>query len=242
MIGLTTAGGRLVAVGRIDDGAGGTVAAAWRSDDGQTWAAVAVDGAASARMNDVLARPGGALLAVGQSTASDGDGDGAAWTSTDGTSWQRATLTGADGLGTQTLDRVVTLAGGGLLTVGQEPEGAGTVARFRTSPDGAGWTDADAALPADTEVTGLARLADGRLVATGSISAGGRRPARLWLADAAGKRWEPEDAVLTSGSADGITITGLTVPDPAAGGTAQAVGSASGPLPATWTVTVDQPR
>ncbi|OHV25719.1 heat-shock protein Hsp70 [Parafrankia soli] len=239
MSGLASTGGRLVAVGWVGSG-DTTSAAVWVSDDGQAWRAGSVGGAASSSMRDVVARAGG-LLAVGQDDGSDPEGDGAVWTSADGSDWQRVDISGADGLGTQTLHRVVSLAGGGLLATGQEPEGAGTVARVRQSADGSSWTGVETDLPLDAEVAGLAILPDGRLVGAGSVPHAGGRQQQIWVADATGRSWAPQDALTATGqSGTGIDIAGVAV-----AGTLVAAGSidgTDGPAAASWSVTLDQPR
>jgi hypothetical protein len=241
MSGLASVGGRLVAVGWVGP-ADATSAAVWISDDGRAWRAGSVAGAATSSMRDVVAGAGGLLVAVGRDDGSDGEGDGAVWTSADGTAWHRIGTSGADGLGTQTLDRVVSLAGGGLLAVGQEPEGAGTAAHVRRSADGSSWDDVRTDLPLDAEVSGLARRSDGRLVAVGSVSHAGRRQPRVWVADAAGRSWEPQEAVGVAGqpATPGVDLRGVAVAE-----TTVAVGSvpgSTGPAAAAWSVTVDQPR
>jgi hypothetical protein len=126
MNGVVATGGGLVAVGWVGTGrAGGTPGparpAAWVSADGRSWQVVQVDlGGRSgpAEMHDVAVVSGG-LVAVGQDRSLEEAGDGAVWTSTDGRSWTRLNVSGVDGLGGQTLDRVVTLADDWLLTVGQ---------------------------------------------------------------------------------------------------------------------------
>jgi hypothetical protein len=246
MSGLVAVGERLVAVGWVGSG-DTTEAAAWVSDDGKVWRAGSVDDAGASSMHDVIARPRG-LLAVGVDTSADREGDGAVWASPDGTAWRRVDITGVDGLGAQTLDRVVS-SGGNLLAVGQEPEGAGTVARVRQSVDGSGWAEVDTDLPAGSEVSGLTRLPDARLAAAGSVSIAGRRQPRVWLVDAAGRTWEPQALADAGRAGRRVDILGVA----AAGGSAAdglvAVGSlgdgidgGDGPAPASWSLTVNQPR
>lgn len=239
--GLTLVDGRLlVAVGWVGSGTD-SVAAAWTSTDGQRWQGGSVDGAPATTMRDVVVRPGGGLLAVGQDFARDGEGDGAVWTSADGLSWQRVTISGADGLGTQSMERVVTLADCGLLAVGQELSGAGTTARARRSADGVAWTAADTDLPDDAEITGLAQAGDGRLVATGSVTSGGSREPVLWVVDGDASGWEPE-AVVGLDPGTRVRLLGVA-PAGAVGGEVTVIGSVSadqGLVPASWSAALDQ--
>lgn len=229
--GLAVAGNRLVAVGWATTGSG-QAATAWTSTDGQQWQATTVDHATAAAMHDVIALPDGGLLAVGQDFDADGEGDGAVWASDDGATWRRVTVSGIDGLGTQALDRVAALADGDLLAVGQEPSGAGTTAHVRRSTDGITWATLDTDLPADAEVTGLARLPDDRLLATGSLLAGGGREPMIWVVAPTATHWEAE-------APRGIPATGALLGASPGSGVA---GTVPGPAPAVWTVSVDQAR
>ncbi|EIV92984.1 hypothetical protein [Frankia sp. QA3] len=271
--GLVSDRGRLVAVGRAtttgtdatDTHATGThatgthatdIAVAWTSAEGRNWRLASVDRATAAAMQDVTMHAG-RLLAVGRDDGADSEGDGAVWTSEDGGSWRRVAVTGVDGLGTQALDRVVDLAGSGLLAVGQEPQGGGTIARVRRSTDGTSWSDVDTDLTADAEVSGFTRGPDGRPVAVGAVPASGGSQPRIWLVDAAGGRWTAEDAITGTpgsggtggdaggppgaGDARGVDLVGVS----ASGAALTAVGSvpgAPGPLPAAWTIRPGQAR
>ncbi len=196
-------------------------------------------------MSDVVAVPGG-LLAVGVDRGTDHDGDVAVWRSADGQTWRRETVTGAGGLGTQTLDRVVALPGGTLLAVGQEPEGAGTSAHFRRSADGRSWQDAPTDLPPDAVVTVLALTSNGRLLAGGSIldTPGRRRPV-IWLCDEQMRTCQRQDVIPPQQTPPAATpsiriytssVTGATI-------TAAGTSDASGDSRATvWTLVLDQPR
>ncbi|WP_322778882.1 Hsp70 family protein [Frankia sp. Cas4] len=249
MTGVASIGGRLVAVGwTAPPGAGPSqaVPTAWLSPDGRTWQAVGGDLSGSpGQMSDVVAVPGG-LLAVGVDRGTDRDGDVAVWRSTDGQTWRRETVTGAGGLGTQTLDRVVALPGGALLAVGQEPEGAGTSAHFRRSADGRGWQDVPTDLPPDAVVTVLALTSNGRLLAGGSIldTPGKRRPV-IWLCDEQLRGCQQQDIIPAEQTPPTATpsirmytssVTGATI-------TAAGTSDASGDSRATvWTLVLDQPR
>ncbi len=233
--GVVALGTRLVAVGVVSVG-DITRAAAWTSDDGRTWRAASVARAEGASMHDVSTGPAG-LLAVGQDGGSDG-GDGAVWSSSDGTTWTRVAVSGASGLGAQSLDRLVPPAAGTVLAVGQEPQGSGTIARFRRSADGVRWSEVETDLPVDAELTGLTRLPDGRLIGVGSVPVAGRRQPRGWVGDADGRRWEPQEALPTGVGIDLLGV-GTFGDHPVAVGS---VAGAAGPAVASWTVAIGQTR
>jgi hypothetical protein len=245
MSGVVGVGGRLVGVGWVSlDGSGEQYASptAWTSQDGREWRSAEVDGAGDGpqRMQDVVVAAGG-LLAVGDSRVGDTAGDGAVWRSVDGLAWHRVAASGLGGFGVQSSDRVVRLADGSVLSVGQEPRGAGTFAHARRSGNADTWSDATTDLPVDAVVSGLTKLPDGGLLAVGSVPTGkGLRENRVWTGDAGGRHWVPE-RVATGRSTPDVEILGTS----ATGNGIVAVGVVTyggSTRPAVWTLEVEQPR
>jgi hypothetical protein len=90
-------------------------------------------------------------------------------------------------------------------------------------------------------VSGLTKLADGRLLAVGSVPAEeGLRESRVWIGDAEGRRWVAEQVVTgrdtpdveilgTSTTGDGIVAVGVVTDGESA-------------RPAVWALGVEQPR
>lgn len=213
-------------------------AAVWTFTDGDRWT---LSGAGDlgtgapglGELLDVVARPGGGFLASGVDRAADpASGDGSVLTSVDGRDWQAVPATGLDGLGPTTLRRLLA-TDQGFTAVGARRQGGATQPAVWTSPDGVGWTEVatlDTLGLGGAEATGLTRLPDGRLLATGSATAlSGETVPALWVG-AGADGLAPYSTDVADGALSGVA---------ASDGRVTAVGSMTGEsdrAAAAWTV------
>jgi len=214
--GVASIGGRVVAVGDADGGAGRS-AAVWVSEDGgQTWSpapdvesvfgGLAVEATGTlgggALPVDVTATPAG-FVAVGID-GSGGDWDAAVWTSPDGLTWSRVLHDEAafGGPGAQAMTAVET-GGPGLVAVGYEsltPDESEPPMAADADRDGAVWVSVDGSIWArvphdeavfggegDQVITGVASGPVG-IVAVGRAADGDQASAAVWVS-ADGSTW-----------------------------------------------------
>ncbi|WP_051102301.1 serine/threonine-protein kinase [Parafrankia elaeagni] len=215
------------------------VAAVWTSPDGERWQPVRGTWSAPAagpvgELGEVVITGDGALLAVGHGTGPRETER--FWRSTDGgAAWEQLPVSGLDGPSEQHVARIVGLPGGRLLGAGTEPEAGRSITRLRWSGDGTDWRRATSELPRGALVHGLARLADGRVLAVGSISVDVDGPIPLVsVSDTGTTRWEGYRAEVDGDLSGTVTLFGTVD----AGNEVLAAGGVSGDEPETWKAAV----
>ena len=186
ILGATTLGEQLVAVGSSTSESDDLDAAIWVRSGG-TWTEVA-DGSLGGPGDQQIAAivaGGPGLVAVGSDT-SGGDLDAAVWTSADGLSWARVPSTSAfGGTGDQTMTTVtwtgaILAAGGASATDEGDPDGA-----IWLSADGSHWERAPVRAlegPGSHRISSLVPIESDRLLAAGSQVLAKDAQAAVWIA------------------------------------------------------------
>lgn len=194
----------------------------WVSSDGRRWVPATM-AAEVGELTAVAALPDGGYLAAGQDfTREPADGDAIVLTSIDGAMWDVVPSSGLDGPGPMTLRALAVGAGGGLIAVGAELDGARTRTGLWRSPSGADWIF-DQWLPGtDADGTGIGADSSGETVVVGAAAG----QAVLWR----GENGSLVEHVIDVGP--GARTIGVV------GGSAGpvVVGSSGESAPAAWTV------
>jgi hypothetical protein len=168
----------VIAVG--SSGSGGDLdPMTWKSS-GNTWTPTQLqEGAGDQQMNGITRWSEG-LIAVG--TDSSGiDQDAAVWSSEDGTSWQRVRASGLGGPGDQSMQRVVSVAGGAeLIAVGVDSRSGDLDGAVWQSSDGLVWKRHELGGPGDQVLNAVVpALSD--VVAVGHGTRQGESDAAVWF-------------------------------------------------------------
>jgi hypothetical protein len=162
-------------------------AAAWSSTDPSSWHRVtslpAPEGSGIAA---AVTDRSGAVLAVGES-----GGAAAVWRSTDGVAWTLTTLPEPGAGATEWLTSVAESSDGFVAAGYEQSATAQREAAFWRSADGSSWVRATTQTPvAAGEVTGMAALPSGKLIAVGITGDERTGTAAVWQSTDGGSTWQ----------------------------------------------------